>query len=278
MNLLSINPYVRFARVQKKPLRHNFIIGLDHRIFFCFYGEGEITVGDSSYAMTPNTFLFIRSGIPYKNTSKKDKMSLLAYNFDLFYQEKAMGVPVSYVSKRKYTPQMLVEQNLCQKIPDLPDVLYVSNFYKKEIFQEIIDEYNRKDIYYNERCSTLLKDALICAVRAECEENARKQNGKGYAILSYIREHFAEPITNATIAEHFSYHKNYINQILKHEFGQTVHQCLIHYRIKMSISFLQSGEYTVSEVSKQVGFSDIFYFSKCFKKITGKAPSFYLPK
>ena len=225
MELFNINPYVRFARVQKNPIPRHNIVGLDHRIFYCTQGTGSSMVNDQLYIMNPDSFLFIRSGMPYRNTSQTDGMILLAYNFDLFCRKENMGSPISFTYACDYHKNMLIEAELSMKTLGIPDVLYLPKFYKKEIFEEIVSEYNRKEIFYKERCGTLLKDALLCAVRVK--ENASNQNGKGTDILSYIREHFAKPITNAAIAEHFSYHENYINQIFKKQTGKTLHQYLL---------------------------------------------------
>lgn len=274
MELFNINPYVRFARIQKNVSRYD-IVGLDHRIFYCTHGEGTITVNGQHYVMKPDSFLFIRSGIPYRNTSQTEGMVLLAYNFDLFCKKENMGPPISFTYACDYHPNMLIEAELSEITSNIPDVLYLPKFFKKEIFEEIVSEYNRREIFYKERCGTLLKDTLLSAMRLK--ENHSSQKGKGAEILSYIKAHFAEPITNATVAEHFSYHENYINQIFKQQTGQTLHQYLLEYRVKVAITFLKSGEYNVSEVSDLVGFPEISHFTKCFKKITGQVPSLYIP-
>lgn len=275
MELFNINPYVRFARIQKNVSRYD-IVGLDHRIFYCTQGEGTITVNGQHYVMKPDSFLFIRSGIPYRNTSQAEGMILLAYNFDLFCKKENMGPPISFTYACDYHPNMLIEAELSTKTSGIPDVLYLPEFYKKQIFEEIVSEYNHRELFYNERCGSLLKDIMLCAMRSK-ENASNHQKGKGAEILSYIKEHFTEPITNASVAEHFSYHENYINQIFKQQTGQTLHQYLLEYRVKVAITFLKSGEYTVSEVSNLVGFPEISHFTKCFKKITGQVPSLYIP-
>lgn len=275
MELFNINPYVRFARVQKKSVSRHNIVGLDHRIFYCTHGTGSITANNRLYIMKPGSFLFIRSGTPYRNSSDTDEMILLAYNFDLFCKKENMGSPISFVYECDFQQNMLVEADSSVQIPDIPDVLYLSNFYKKEIFEEIVNEYNCKEFLYKERCSALLKDTLLCAVRIK--ENNSNQKEKGSEMISYIKEHFAEPVTNSAIAKHFSYHKNYVNQVFKQQTGKTLHRYLLEYRIKIAVTFLKSGEYTVSEVAALVGFTEISHFTKCFKKINGKTPGSYIP-
>ncbi len=276
--MLQINPYVRFARVHTKPLQRQPVTALDHRIFYCTDGVGEITVRDRAYSMKPGAFLFIRSGIPYHNTSSADGMVLLAYNFDFLCRKETMGEPIPFVKAEDFRPEMYLEPHLPEEADGLFDVLYFSEFYKKGTFEEIVEEYNRRAAYYTERCSTLLKDVLLCAARMKQEENASVQKSKGTAIVSYVKEHFAEPLTNESVSRHFSYHKNYVNRIFKNETGQTLHQFLLAYRMQTAVSLLLSGEYTVAEVGEQVGFSETSHFSKCFKKITGHVPRFYIPK
>ena len=46
-------------------------------------------------------------------------------------------------------------------------------------------------------------------------------------------------------------------------------------RLRIAAKFLLEGEYTVSEISEKVGFSDATYFYKCFKNKYGIAPSKY---
>jgi AraC-like DNA-binding protein len=48
-------------------------------------------------------------------------------------------------------------------------------------------------------------------------------------------------------------------------------------RIEIAKNMLYSGEYSVSQVAEQCGFSDIYYFSKAFKKAVGVNPSILIP-
>ena len=47
-------------------------------------------------------------------------------------------------------------------------------------------------------------------------------------------------------------------------------------RIKRAIQLMQTRNFSVAEVAYKVGYTDPKYFSRSFKKITGKSPSTYL--
>lgn len=57
--------------------------------------------------------------------------------------------------------------------------------------------------------------------------------------------------------------------------GYSPNEYLRIMRMKKAAELLQTGEWTVSEVSYKVGINDPFYFSKCFKTQFGVAPSAY---
>jgi AraC-like DNA-binding protein/uncharacterized RmlC-like cupin family protein len=46
-------------------------------------------------------------------------------------------------------------------------------------------------------------------------------------------------------------------------------------RINHAKDLLLSGEYTVSQTAEAVGIEDVYYFSRLFKKLTGRNPSYY---
>lgn len=46
-------------------------------------------------------------------------------------------------------------------------------------------------------------------------------------------------------------------------------------RINHAKDLLLSGEYTVSQAAEAVGIEDVYYFSRLFKKLTGRTPSYY---
>lgn len=61
----------------------------------------------------------------------------------------------------------------------------------------------------------------------------------------------------------------------KQAFGLSPHQYLIQKRLQRATELLRSRQYTISEIAFLTGFSDIFSFSKAFKKTYRVAPSQY---
>ncbi len=62
--------------------------------------------------------------------------------------------------------------------------------------------------------------------------------------------------------------------IFKRVTGLTVTAYQQHAKVAKAVEYLVSGEYNVTETAGMTtGFSDVYYFSRTFKKITGRNPS-----
>lgn len=94
-------------------------------------------------------------------------------------------------------------------------------------------------------------------------------------IINYMAENYKNDITLQDIATYAQISPSYLGSIFKKITGKSTIDYLIQVRINKAKSLLLDG-FTVSETSKLVGFKDIFYFSRAFKKHEGVSPSQYV--
>ena len=64
----------------------------------------------------------------------------------------------------------------------------------------------------------------------------------------------------------------YAGQLFKKETGQTFSSYLTQCRLAKAQRLLETGKYKISEVSELVGYQSISYFSRTFKRVTGRTP------
>ncbi|MDO3408927.1 response regulator [Saccharibacillus sp. CPCC 101409] len=90
-----------------------------------------------------------------------------------------------------------------------------------------------------------------------------------------ILERYPGYITLELAADAIGLNPSYLSRIFKEETGATFSEYLNRVRIEAGCKLLESGRYTVKEVSGQVGFSTYNYFFKVFKEWTGTTPHAY---
>jgi AraC-like DNA-binding protein len=94
-------------------------------------------------------------------------------------------------------------------------------------------------------------------------------------VINYMTENYSNNITLNVLSENAMISSSYLGSIFKMVTGKSTIDYLIEIRINKAKSLLRDG-YSVSETSKIVGFNDIFYFSKTFKKHEGVSPTQYV--
>lgn len=277
MIFADINPFVRYARNEYISTQRNNITycAYDNRIFICTDGEGEITVNKNVYHIIPGTLLMWRGGNKYTyNTSSY--MILAGCNFDFTCNKMYDDIAIPPVVSRSLKKEELEESAHFEDASVFNGVVYMQDAAKfLPLMENIVKEFNERRLFFEKICGAMLTQLLSQLARVNSVGFKTSTQKKADIIISYIKEHYCEKITNKTIGEHFNYHPNYINRLIVNYTGMSLHSYLLTYRINTAIHLLQSGEMTVSEVASAVGFCDAMHFSKYFKQKTGKSPSSY---
>ncbi|NMI05673.1 AraC family transcriptional regulator [Paenibacillus sp. SZ31] len=91
----------------------------------------------------------------------------------------------------------------------------------------------------------------------------------------YIREHYRESITLSTVAEQLNYSAAYVAKQFKMKTGNSLIDYLIQIRMEIACELLEQTEASLQEVASGVGYTDLSYFIRIFKKTVGVTPGNY---
>lgn len=91
----------------------------------------------------------------------------------------------------------------------------------------------------------------------------------------YIQQNYSRQLSQKELAELCGYSESHFRQIFHTITGMSCSQYIISVKIGVAKNLLLSGTANVSEAADLTGFSDVYYFSRLFKKITGYPPSHY---
>lgn len=94
-------------------------------------------------------------------------------------------------------------------------------------------------------------------------------------IQEYIQQHYAERLYQKQLAELCGYSESHFRQLFHTVTGMSCSQYILSVRMEAAKNLLLSGTANVSEAARLTGFSDIYQFSKTFKRIVGSPPSSY---
>ncbi|AIQ52275.1 helix-turn-helix transcriptional regulator [Paenibacillus sp. FSL R7-0331] len=92
---------------------------------------------------------------------------------------------------------------------------------------------------------------------------------------AYIRNHYAEPLTNALLSEELHFHYNYLARCMKRVYGLTPMEYLTDYRLEQAKLLLLKTELSVGGIAERAGFESAAYFSRRFTGKVGISPLRY---
>lgn len=97
-------------------------------------------------------------------------------------------------------------------------------------------------------------------------------------ILYYIEHNYHNNIKLETIAPLFGYNSAYLGKIFSKTVGENFNSYIDHMRIEHSKELLLSNTYKVYEIAEKVGYRNVDYFHKKFRKYVGESPAEYRKK
>ena len=115
----------------------------------------------------------------------------------------------------------------------------------------------------------LTRELLICLNAA----NPQIKSARLSEILKYIEQGYKEKLTLSTLSKEFSLSESYISRLFKNELDCKPSEYINNVRISAAETLLRATDMSVSEIAERVGYSDVYYFSKTFKRLVGCSPS-----
>lgn len=117
-------------------------------------------------------------------------------------------------------------------------------------------------------------DTAFCYVEKQSDS---KKDSSIEKVMDYLKQHYDEDITLNTIAEAVFLNPAYISRLIKEQTGRNYTELVMEIRIERAIELLERTDMFVYEVAEKVGYSNLKYFYKVFRKVKGKSPSDYRP-
>ena len=94
--------------------------------------------------------------------------------------------------------------------------------------------------------------------------------------VNYINDHIHEKITVEDLTHFTGIHRNKLYDIFRANFDMTISNYIEQERLRRAVTYLESSNYTISEIASSMGYSSQSHFIKIFKKNYGCTPTQYL--
>jgi len=231
----------------------------EYAIFVIQDGIVNIEYDKVQYTLHPGDVFLFYPQILYQATTPSESCSFIFIHFDAILGHNHQALHF-YPFDGHYVGSQLTLELDCI-------LSGFSSLQKKEPFSEM---------YLNGS----LMHFLASAMKLKYESNEATAISPGKSTLSrlqpaliYIGEHISEPVYIRDLADCVNLSEKYFITYFKRVVGITPTNYIIQAKMKKALEYLHEHKYSVKEVAAFVGYSDIYTFSKVFKKTYGISPS-----
>lgn len=152
----------------------------------------------------------------------------------------------------------------------------------KNKFNDIYNEYLEQSPGFLELIRAYMIELLIFILRqisntedsqSKKSKNTDVDNIITKKILSYIKEHFNDNLTNGELAMLAFLSPVQFCRVFKNTTGLTVKAFMQKVRIEIACKLLTTTNKSIEKIAYDVGYQDVKYFSNLFLKLTGLTPT-----
>ncbi len=286
MNAAELNPYLRSTgKSGWYWINYEPHVSCDQRIFVILENSATLTFYNRQGHKTTDWLLeagdtvFFAAGTPYffeNATNVPFRYLCLSYDLTQAYRHIHPPAPGPF---SRFDGAGLVDKPFDREgrqIDGQPfPILIQQEPTMRALCEQIWEEHYCRHPYYEEKCSALLKELLIDALRRSCPTGANLTANQPLAttILHYIDTRFQYPITVQDIAAALHYHPYYLSRVFARVYGVTPHQYLTQCRVTKALALLTNTDMPVGEVALRCGFVNVSHFSAAIRKVTGHSPT-----
>ena len=235
-----------------------------HESFFQFLyirtGSGDADIAGERIMLTPPCVVLMPPGVSH------------GYRFSRDIEGFVVTVVADRLPITSRSPQDR------RGLPSGPLVTLIEDgesFYLDATVRRIAEEFDTNRGERRRFMEALLTTAILLSgspTRPEKDVRDAKQ-ARVEALTNLIATHFREQLTAEDYARHLNLSVTHLNRVVREVTGQTVHDLVMTRVVDEASRALVFTPTSVKQIAGSLGFSDPGYFSRWFRKRTGRTPA-----
>ena len=252
-----------------------FIKGHLVQAFLLLHWHEEIEViiildGSCDYRINLNSFIANKGDILIIDSQSLHSLTAIpnenmtwasfVFNMNMLKSSNTDGALLKYIApllNHKHQLPIILKDNI-ECYPKIFDVI-----------ENIIYCYYENDIAYELELKSLLFKFFSLLYKNDLIEKHQNKNNltnKIKLVLNYINDHYSEDISINTLADLCEYSEYHFMRFFKKHIGLTCIQYINNLRLEKSSILLTSTNNAIMDISLEVGFDNLSYFNKLFKR------------
>jgi len=147
-----------------------------------------------------------------------------------------------------------------------------------EVISQLLLEYQQKRDGFESMIRLKFMELLLILKRSESPQpvhDNKPSDKKMDEIIDYIRSHYTDNFTLKEIAGLSGFNPSYFSRAFKHKAGIPLFEYVNNMRIRKACILLKRTDLSIIEIAYSVGYNNISFFNRYFRKIMKMSPREY---
>ncbi|TYA84205.1 helix-turn-helix domain-containing protein [Seonamhaeicola marinus] len=270
LNLLHIG----YAKLDE-TWNYNNVISPFTRLFYVTTGNAKAYHSSMEFNLRPG-YMYLIPSYTY-NRYKCDEYHEQYYAG--FFEETIEGLSIYNLQNFKYqTKASITDVHYFKRLLELnPDMAVTNSDPKAHVNKSLLYNLNKKDRIVNSSVyleTQGILSILLSRFITEDKSNQLKTSSRTNLekVLIYIAENLHHELTVQNLANYCHLSTDHFSRIFQQNFGMRPLKYILTKRIERAQLLLLTTNDSLQKISEKTGFHNPSYFSRFFKKTTGKSP------
>lgn len=234
-------------------------------LFVQLGGETEFFFPDQRFVLAPGEICVMPKGVPHGEISRATSKPF--ENVVVCYYNETVAVHVAHESP-----------------PGRPMVDDI-HFYTTDLFPELVEYLNRaSELRFRDRaaCATAIKGLLLAELSLllglveEQDASRYSDSERVFRCQWLIRNNLQDPELGVeSLAHELRCSPSHLSKLFHRETGERIIEYITRIRLANAIDAVRHTPLSVKEIAVACGFNDPNYFTRVFRKATGRSPVQY---
>lgn len=273
INVCVLN--VGFTRTEKqfggKELSSPFA-----RVYYFKAGKAVIHLPDRDIDAKPGFIYLVPSFMPHSYMCEAGSEFYYLFVYERYGKQSGVFDIYSFPYEVEANSAIdLLFENYCNFYPEL-NLPYNSeaDFYSHPSYFDYVVRYSQMDRF--EKMQLLGFIWIVASFfMKHSSERLGKMDERLMKVMRYVNENISKEITSDELAELACVTKSHLGRLFRESLGTSPLQYVIHNRVKCAQRLLMTTDYSINRIAMEVGYADVSYFIRVFRKTIGVTPQEY---
>ncbi|WP_147423855.1 helix-turn-helix transcriptional regulator [Cohnella endophytica] len=277
---VDLSPSVHWAQLHQTVKLSEYPLRRIYDFELLYVQEGHITayLGEEEYALSTGELLFIGAGVSHRLAIGSNRALFLGIHFD-FFDEFDIVADQDIIVKHPDADQaeFCREAVISGQERYSTHPIFVPSPEIVRSMERVIGEFESGKPGYEAVCKGMMIDILIQLLRSRTMESFRIASARErlQPVIDWIEGHYSQDCSNQTLAKLMNLHEDYLGKQFKNVFNISLNKFVQSIRHREAKRLLRQSDRTVEQIGQTVGYDDIHYFSRTFRRWEGMSPREY---